>query len=158
MFLLHIVHTSAARTEPSACLNRLQRIMRPQQTGTHTVGVSSVMSHAHPGEVRECARLYTARPISLFPTHDGPCGIGTRMASSGLLLPRIFSASQSRSVFQAQKTRSVNSYRDLPLSLIRLSNDRAWATKVPGASPFEMRAAIPMNLACCSTNLSPIPL
>src|SRR5438445_13364924 len=66
MFLLHIVHTSAARTEPSACLNRLQRIMRPQQTGTHTVGVSSVMSHAHPGKVRECARLYTARPISLF--------------------------------------------------------------------------------------------
>jgi hypothetical protein len=29
------------------------------------------MSHAHPGKVRECARLYTARPISLFPTHDG---------------------------------------------------------------------------------------
>src|SRR5437879_13643938 len=78
MFLLHIVHTSAARTEPSACRNRLQRIMRPQQTGTHAVGVSSVMSHAHPGKVRECARLYTARPISLFPTHDGPCGIGTR--------------------------------------------------------------------------------
>src|SRR5207302_8499579 len=84
MFLLHIVHTSAARTEPSACRNRLQRIMRPQQTGTHAVGVSSVMSHAHPGKVRECARLYTARPISLFPTCDGPGGIGTCVARSGL--------------------------------------------------------------------------
>src|SRR6266404_1169833 len=44
MFLLHMVHTSAARTEPSACLNKLQRIMRPQHTGTHTVEVSAAMS------------------------------------------------------------------------------------------------------------------
>jgi signal transduction histidine kinase len=31
-------------------------------------------------------------------------------------------------------------------------------TRVPGASAFEIRAAMPMNLACCSTNLSPILL
>src|SRR5690349_21629607 len=58
MFLLHIGHTSAARTEPSACLNRLQRIMRPQHTGTQTVEVSSAMRLL--GRF-DCAELYTAR-------------------------------------------------------------------------------------------------
>ena len=58
MFLLHIVQTSAARTEPSACLNRLQRIMRPQHTGTHTVEVSAVI--AHPGKASN-AQDYTPR-------------------------------------------------------------------------------------------------
>src|SRR5437879_6361011 len=57
MFLLHIVQTSAARTDPSACLNRLQRITRPQHTGTQTVEVSSVMRLL---ASLECAGLYTA--------------------------------------------------------------------------------------------------
>src|SRR5277367_330796 len=37
MFLLHTVQSSAAYEPPSACLNMLQRITRPQHTGTHIV-------------------------------------------------------------------------------------------------------------------------
>jgi hypothetical protein len=35
---------------------------------------------------------------------------------------------------------------------------RALSTRLPGGSDLEIKAAIPMNLACYSTNLSPNPL
>src|SRR6059058_3817151 len=38
------------------------------------------------------------------------------------------------------------------------STDRALLTRVPGGSAFGINADIPINLACCSTSLSPIPL
>src|SRR5215470_7791092 len=57
MFLLQLVQTNAASTEPSACLNRLQRITLPQHTGTQTVELSSAM---RPLGRPECEELYTA--------------------------------------------------------------------------------------------------
>jgi len=98
------------------------------------------------------AQDYTPQGRSVcFPTHDGPCGIGTHLIKNllGILKPQCS---------LGRKNAHRQCLSDSPLPWRWLSSDRAWPTKVPGASPFEMRAAIPMSLACCSTNLSPIPL
>lgn len=49
MFLLHRVHTSAAYDPPFGSLNVLQRITRPQHTGTHIVEALSAAMGALAG-------------------------------------------------------------------------------------------------------------
>lgn len=116
MFLLQTVHTSAAYAPPSACRNVLQRMTRPQQTGTHIVealsaammllaGRESADYTMETGDFGDSAtRLAT---LAVEHSHHGS------VAAARLKLPSPYTA-QSRRVLSTRLPQTTSTDRPFP--------------------------------------------